>query len=164
MPAPLRVVLTETEDLTLEHLRQATTVPKRTRDRAHMIRLNSQGWTVREIGKIFLCHEHTVRGTLKRWQTKGLVGLWEAKGRGAKRKWTDDDLLYLENCLDTEQRTYNSVQLSKKLATERDVLLSPDRVRRLLKKKTGDGSVHVRAIKENKTRRKFRLNRRILIL
>ena len=75
MPAALRVVLTQTEDLTLEHLRQATTVPKRTRDRAHMIRLNSQGWTVREIGKIFLCHEHTVRATLKRWQTRGLIGM-----------------------------------------------------------------------------------------
>lgn len=32
MPAPLRVVLTEAEELTLEDLRQATTVPKRTRD------------------------------------------------------------------------------------------------------------------------------------
>ena len=82
-----------------------------------------------------MCHEHTVRATLKRWQTKGLVGLWEAKGRGAKRKWTSEDLSYLEKCLETEERTYNSVQLSKKLATERDVLLSPDRLRRLLKKK-----------------------------
>ncbi len=43
MPAPLRVVLTEAEDLTLAQLRQTTTVPKRTRDRAHMIRLNAQG-------------------------------------------------------------------------------------------------------------------------
>lgn len=84
MPAPLRVVLTEAEDLTLEHLRQAATVPKRTRDRAHMIRLNSQGWTVREIGKIFLCHQHTVRTTLKRWQTFG-ISRYEGKQKGAEQ-------------------------------------------------------------------------------
>lgn len=121
-----------------------------------MIKLNAQGWTVKEISKIFLCHEHTVRSTLGRWQTKGLAGLWEAKGRGAKRKWTTEDLSYLEHCLDTEQRTYNSVQLSRKLATERGIQLSPDRIRRLLKKKTGDGNVQVRAIKENKILINFR--------
>ena len=32
MPAPLRVVLTDLEDLTLKQLRYATTVPYRTRD------------------------------------------------------------------------------------------------------------------------------------
>lgn len=151
MPAPLRVVLTEAEDLTLEHLRQAMTVPKRTRDRAHMVRLNAQGWKVGAIAKIFLCHEHTVRTALQRWEKKGLGGLWETKGRGAKRKWTEEDLAYLEHCLDVEQRTYNSVQLSEKLATQRDVQLSPDRLRRLLKKKSGDGNARVTATKQNKT-------------
>jgi transposase len=100
-----------------------------------MIRLNYQGWAVKEIAKIFSCHEHTVRAALNRYRSKGLAGLWEEKGRGAKRKWAESDFLYLENCLDTEQRIYNSVQLSKKLATERNVHLSSDRIRRLLKKK-----------------------------
>ncbi len=80
IPAPLRVVLTEAEDLTLAQLREATTVPKRTRDRAHMIRFNAQGWNVQAIAKIFLCHEHTVRAALQRWEILGLGGLWEASG------------------------------------------------------------------------------------
>jgi len=42
----VRVALTDLEDLTLLELREATTVPQRTRDRAHMIRLNVQGWNV----------------------------------------------------------------------------------------------------------------------
>ena len=42
----VRVALTDLEDLTLLELREATTVPQRTRDRAHMIRLNAQGWNV----------------------------------------------------------------------------------------------------------------------
>ena len=62
----MRVALTDLEDLTLLELREATTVPQRTRDRAHMIRLNAQGWNVAPITKIFKCHEHTVRATLRR--------------------------------------------------------------------------------------------------
>ena len=44
MPAPIRIVLTEEEDRTLLELRVAADVPQRTRDRAHMLRLNAQGW------------------------------------------------------------------------------------------------------------------------
>ncbi|MBD2559854.1 MULTISPECIES: helix-turn-helix domain-containing protein [Nostoc] len=51
MSAPLRVKLT---DLTLLELRSATTVPQRTRERAHIIRLNAQGWNVPAIAKIFV--------------------------------------------------------------------------------------------------------------
>ncbi len=69
MPAPLRVALIDLEDLTLAELREATTVPQRTRYRAHMIRLNAQGWNVPAIAKIFECHEHTVRATLRHGRT-----------------------------------------------------------------------------------------------
>jgi hypothetical protein len=46
MPAALRIILTPEEDLTLKELRLAQTVPQRTRDRAHILRLNAQGWNV----------------------------------------------------------------------------------------------------------------------
>ena len=151
MSAPLRVALIDLEDLTLLELGEATTVPQRTRDRAHMIRLNAQGWNVPAIAKIFKCHEHTVRATLRRWENLGLGGLWEAAGRGAKRKWQEADLAYLEDCLELDPRTYNSLQLSEKLAEHRNVQLSPDRLRRLLKKKGGGGNVPAILIKENKT-------------
>jgi transposase len=84
MPAPLRIVLTPEEDLMLSELRVATTVPQRTRDRAHMLRLNAQGHNVPAIALMFECHDHTVRATIRRWQAHGLLGLWEAPGRGAK--------------------------------------------------------------------------------
>lgn len=153
MSAPLRVALTDLENLTLLELREATTVAQRTRDRAHMIRLNAQGWNVPAIAKIFDCHEHTVRATLRRWQNLGLGGLWEKAGRGAKRKWQEADLAYLENCLEVERRTYNSLQLSEKLAQHRNVQLSPDRLRRLLKKKGGGGNAPAIVIKQNKTQK-----------
>jgi hypothetical protein len=84
MPAPLRITLTEEEDRTLSELRQAQSVPYRTRDRAHMLRLNAQGMNVPAIAEVFQCHQQTVRATLKRWQQHGLGGLWEAPGRSAK--------------------------------------------------------------------------------
>jgi transposase len=100
-----------------------------------MLRLNAQGRNVPMIAKLFECHEHTVRATIKRWQAGGLSGLWEAPGRGAKRRWTDADLEYIETCLKEETRTYNSVQLSRKLKQERQVNLSSNHLREILKKK-----------------------------
>lgn len=75
MPAPSRIILTEDEDRTLRELREAQIVPYRTRDRAHMLRLNAQGLNVPAIADIFQCHQHTVRATLRRWERYGLGGL-----------------------------------------------------------------------------------------
>ncbi len=156
MPAPLRIVLTEEEARTLRELRVAQTVPYRTRDRAHMLLLNAQGWNAPAIATMFECHEHTVRATLKRWRNQGLGGLWEAPGRGAKPKWHPSDLEYLTQCLDHEPRTYTSVQLAQKLKQDRLVDLSSDRLRRLLQKKDIAGNEHGRVIEANKTRCKKR--------
>ncbi|MEO1180084.1 MAG: helix-turn-helix domain-containing protein [Cyanobacteria bacterium J06636_28] len=146
MPAPLRVILTEAEEQTLSDLRIAGCVPCRVRDRAHIVLLNARGWNAPAIADIFNCHEHTVRTTIKRWQTEGLGGLWEADGRGRKPTWEADDLAYLEQCLDTDERTYNSVQLAAKLEQERNVKLGPTQVRRLLKKRSLPGSAPARVI------------------
>jgi transposase len=151
MPAPVRVILNEEEDRTLRELRLATTVPQRTRDRAHMVRLNAQGWNAPALADMFECCEHTVRATLKRWQTLGLGGLWDAPGRGNKPRWQQADLEYLEGCLEQEPRTYNSEQLAQKLREQRQVTLSADRVRRLLKKRGFAGSVPATATSTSKT-------------
>jgi len=151
MPAPLRILLTPEEDRTLKELREAEKLPQRIRDRAHMLRLNALGWNVPEIAEIFECHQHTVRATLRRWEEKGLGGLWEAPGRGAKPKWQEEDLKYLTDALENDQRTYNSQQLAEKLLQEREVNLSGDTIRRLLKKKIIAGNERERARKESKT-------------
>ncbi|AFZ28982.1 hypothetical protein Glo7428_2995 [Gloeocapsa sp. PCC 7428] len=140
MPAPLRIVLSEESDRTLQELRVAPRVAQHIKDRAHMVRLNAQGWNVPAIAEIFQCREQTVRETLKRWQKGGLGGLWDSPGRGMKRRWGEADLLYLENRLDQDQRTYNSAQLSALLEQERGVKLSADRIRRILQKRGFTGS------------------------
>ncbi|MBD0389922.1 MAG: helix-turn-helix domain-containing protein [Nostoc sp. C3-bin3] len=65
----------------------------------------------------------------------GVEGLWEKPGRGRKPKWTEADMRFLEDCLEQESRTYNSVQLAQKLEQERSINLSPDYLRRVLKKR-----------------------------
>lgn len=52
MPAPLRILLTPEEDRTLTELRLAQPLLQRTRDRAHMLRLNAQGWSTRDCGNV----------------------------------------------------------------------------------------------------------------
>lgn len=140
MGARLRIFLTREEDRTLFELRTATTVPQRVKDRAEAVRLNAHGWYVEKIGTHFNWTPQTVRETLHRWQTKGLGGLWDAPGAGAKPRWQEADIAYLEQCLVQEPRTYNSRQLAQKLESDRQVKLSPDRLRRVLKKRVTTGA------------------------
>ena len=113
--------------------------------------LNADGWNAPAIGSILNYHEHTVRAAIKQWCKEGLYGLWEKEGRGKKRTWKLSDMAYLEQCLNEEERTYNSTQLAAKLEAERGVKLSADRIRKLLKKRAIGGSAPVRAIESGKT-------------
>lgn len=74
MPTPLRIVLNEESDRTLQELRVASRVAQQIKDRAHMVRLNAQGWNVPAIAEIFECQEQTVRETLRRWKNGGKTG------------------------------------------------------------------------------------------
>lgn len=88
--------------------------------------------------------EQTVRETIRRWQTGGLGGLWEADGRGRHRRWSEEDWQALAQWTQ-ESRRYSAAQLAAKLATERQVQLGKEQVRRILKKTTpgsGSGKVH----------------------
>lgn len=151
MAAPLQITLTPEEESTLQALRIANSVPYRVRDRAHMLLLNGSGWSAPVIAEIIGCHEHTVRAAIKRWKALGLCGLWEQKGRGKKPTWEPSDMDYLEQCLNEEERTYNSTQLATKLKKDRGVQLTPDWIRQLLKKRAIAGSGPVKAIGANKT-------------
>jgi len=150
MPAPLRAVVEPIDVDMLSDLRVADSVPYRVRDRAHMMLMSADGWNAPALAKAFKCHEHTVRTTIKQWNTSGLYGLWDKEGRGSKAKWQPSDLDYLIECLNEEERTYNSSQLAVKLWEERGVQLSADRIRRLLKKRTIGGSAPAKVIETDK--------------
>ena len=120
MGARLRVFLSREQDRTLFSLRAAD-VPQKVKDRAEVIRLNAHGWYVEKIAAHFNWTPQTVREVIHRWQKFGMDGLWESPGRGAKPKWTEDDIVFLEECLKKEPRTYNSRQLAQKLESDRQI-------------------------------------------
>ncbi|MDY6782917.1 MAG: helix-turn-helix domain-containing protein, partial [Cyanobacteriota bacterium] len=82
----------------------------------------------------------TVRKTIKRWIFQGKSGLVDRPRSGRKKRWTEADIEYLKECCDREQRTYNSKQLSTLLRIERQVNLSSERIRKILKKKGESGN------------------------
>ena len=135
MGARLRALLEPEEERTLYELRTATTVPQRVKDRAQVLRLSSHGWYVEDIAIHVHWSQQTVRKIISRWHQKGLGGLWDAPHPGGKRRWQEEDILFVEKTLREDPRTYNSKQLCEKLAKARQVNLSPDRLRRILKKK-----------------------------
>jgi len=94
-----------------------------------------------------------VREVLHKWEKLGLQGLWELPGRGGKPKWKESDIVFLSECLKKEPRTYNSLQLAQKLERDRQIKLSPDRLRRVLKKRGSNGYEQGKAIKESKTQK-----------
>jgi transposase len=150
MGARLRVFLTNEENKTLLNLRIGD-VPQKVKDRAEVIRLNADGWYVEKIAAHFNWTAQTVRFVLHKWQELGIEGLWELPRRGGKPKWSEVDIVFLEECLKKEPRTYNSLQLAQKLEKERHIKLSPDRLRRVLKKRGSSGKEQGKVIKGNKT-------------
>jgi transposase len=94
-----------------------------------------------------------VREVLHKWQKLGLEGLWELPGRGGKTKYREEDIVFLEECLKKEPRTYNSLQLAQKLEGDRSIKLSPDRLRRVLKKRGSFGKEQEKVTKQNKTQK-----------
>ncbi len=139
MPAPLQVELTVEEDITLRELSLATEVPRRTRQRAMAVRLNGDGWRVGQIARHLHMHEHSVRRAIRQWQTVGLYGLWEQRRPGRQRRWQEADANAVEQWLQQE-RSYTSLQLCQKLATERQVHLSQRTMSRLLQKRGSVGN------------------------
>jgi transposase len=131
----IQVKLSVEEERTLWELENADSVSRRIRERARTIRLSNEEWYVERIAAHLHRGKETVRRTLKRWQREGLGGLWEKGGRGRKPKCGEAEMEYLESCIREDERSYNSVQLARKLEEERGVKLHPEYLRQKLKKR-----------------------------
>ena len=130
----LRIQLSAEEDKTLHELAQASTVPRRTRERAEALRLNHRGWKTSEIAEYLDWRVATVRQAIYRWRDQGLMGLWDQSRSGRPSCLSDEDWAHLHHCLDQDEQTYTSRQLVEEL-NQRGVSLSRRQLRRLLKKK-----------------------------
>lgn len=133
--APLRAFLSSKEDEKLWKLTKDPKIKPRTKTRAEILRLSSQGWKVEKIAEYHKCSTATVRRTIHRWKQKGLEGLEDKARPGRRQKWQPEYLEELEKRLDMEQRSYSSRQLCEIFKKERKIELSERQMRRILKKK-----------------------------
>jgi transposase len=105
--------------------------------------MSARGVYVEEIAEFFGWTKETVRNTLHRWEKRGLGGLWEAEGRGRPRRWTEEDMLHLEQIIRHEEPTHTSQRLAQRLEDDRKIELTASHLRNLLKKRGSIGSAHV---------------------
>ncbi len=131
MPSPLRIRLTPEEKQCLCELKTNPKIPQRTQQRAEALLLSDKEWKVSAIAAHINCADKTVRQTFYRWLTQGREGLFDAPRSGRKPVWTAEDINYIEECLEKDERTYNSRQLVEKLKQERSVEISHDRLRKI---------------------------------
>ena len=135
MPRFLRIRLTEEEKKYLLDFKKNTKTPLRTLKRIEILLLNNQGFTVKEISKYLSEKESTIRKTINNWFTLEKASLFDKNRSGRPKRWKEEDIEYLEQCLKADERTYNSKQLSNLLEQERNIKLSTERIRKILKKK-----------------------------
>jgi transposase len=161
MPAPLIVKLSLYEDKRLLEISQNNQSAKRTKQRAEALRLSNHGWKVEKIADYFNWHAQTVRELIQRWREYGEKGLYDQPKSGRPKQWQEEDLKYLEECLEKDKRVYNSQQLAEKLRQERNISLSSDRIRKLLKKRVGCGNVPVFRTRTSKMPNSKQANKQI---
>ena len=113
MPARLKIKLTESEEQELLELSRDNKIPERTRKRAEILRLNARVWKVKEIANWVNFSENTIRKTISKWLFEGNVALWDNPRTGRKKTWKEEDIKYIEERSQEDEKTYNSKQLSK---------------------------------------------------
>lgn len=146
----MKTAISLSEDKQLLEISQNNETPNRTKKRAEALRLSNHGWKVDKIAEYFDWHPQTVRELIQRWREQGVNGLYDQTKSGRPRQWQEEDIQYLEECMEKDQQVYNGQQLAEKLRQERNVNLSSDRIRKLLKKKAGSGNERVFLTKTNK--------------
>ena len=133
MPAALKITLTKLRKPNLTRVRGLKNSTSTNKTQSNRIASQFKGMESQsdafgyasQIADYLECAESTVRQTIHRWNKRGLGGLWEAKGRGRKPRWTKEDWQVLEQWLN-EPHSSSARQLSQRLAKERQVSLGAE--------------------------------------
>ena len=79
------------------------------RQRAHCLILASQGVRVKELVRICQVSRKTIYNWFERWESKGVVGLYNKSGRGRKPILNSQQKAQLKNWLKEEPRQLKKV-------------------------------------------------------
>ncbi|MEH2182158.1 IS630 family transposase [Nostoc sp.] len=102
------------------------------RQRAHFLILAAQGVELEELMRIFQVSYKTIYNWINRWESEGMVGLYNKPGRGRKRIFKPEQEAQIRDWAKLEPR-----QLKKtlqKIKSEWDIEVSTETIKRILKK------------------------------
>lgn len=102
------------------------------RHRAKAILLSYQGYTISQIMLIFNVSRNTVYNWFNNWETNGLNGLYNLKGRGRKSILNHQQELEVKQWIKSNPKTLKIVQ--QQVENEWDIKISKDTIKRLAKK------------------------------
>ena len=100
------------------------------RQRAQCIKLSYQGYTIKDLIRIFNVSRLTITNWLDDWDTFGLVGLYDKKGRGRKPKLNDEQKEQVKQW--TKQSPKNLDVVMKNIRQAWNIEVSKETIKRIL--------------------------------
>ena len=100
------------------------------RQRAQCIKLSYEGYKIQDLMRIFNVSRLTITNWFNDWDDKGLVGLYDKKGRGRKSKLNDDQKEQVKQW--TKQNPKNLDVVITIISTSWDIKVSKDTIKRVL--------------------------------
>jgi len=102
------------------------------RQRAHFLMLAAQGVKVEELRKILQVSYKTIYNWLNRWESEGLIGLYNKPGRGCKRTFNPSQELTIRAWAKQEPRQLKKVL--QKVKEEWGIEVSTETIKRILRR------------------------------
>jgi transposase len=102
------------------------------RQRAHFLILASQGSKVEELMNIFNVSYKTIYNWLNRWESEGIIGLYNKPGRGRKKIFNIEQEKNIKEWVEQEPRQLKKVL--QKIKEEWGIIVSGETIKRILKR------------------------------
>lgn len=115
----------------------------RCRQRAQAILLSVRGFNIEELWSILDVRRDAISGWIDRWESEGLLGLYDRSRTGRPTIYTMEEINLLKKLVDEEPRQIKTAQT--KLADMTQKVASTSTLKRLLKKNSstsGSGCVN----------------------
>ena len=101
------------------------------RQRAHCLILANQGVKVEELTKVFQVSHKTIYNWFTRWESEGIVGLYNKPGKGCKATFNFEQKVKIREWAKLEPRQLKQVE--QKVKEEWGVSISTKTIKRILK-------------------------------
>lgn len=115
----------------LERINRMSNSPQ-VRERAKCIILSAQGFTIKELMKIFKVSRKTIFNWLTRWEDQRILGLYNQKGRGRKPKLSLEQKAQVKQWVKAEPKALNKIK--NKISKVWEIDISKDTIKRIIKK------------------------------